>query len=94
MGPLRMLLLAAAAVLIVASPAGASPYDIAIEKSAAPAENAAAGGGSLGRNSQTPASMRTKDASGVGDIAPRIPQRAVAGGTCTVAGIVLDYAGS
>ncbi|HUT75373.1 MAG TPA: carboxypeptidase-like regulatory domain-containing protein, partial [Armatimonadota bacterium] len=94
MGPLRMLLLAAVAVLIVASPAGASPYDITIEKSAAPAESAAAGSGSLGRNSQTPASMRTNDASGAGDIAPRIPQRAVASGTCTVAGIVLDYAGS
>ena len=33
MGPLRMLLLAATAVLIVASPAGASPYDITINKS-------------------------------------------------------------
>jgi hypothetical protein len=74
MGPLRKLLLAATAVLIVASPAGASPYDITIEKNAAPAESAADGSGSLGRNSQTPASMRTKDASGAGDIAPPHPQ--------------------
>ena len=94
MGPLRMLLLAAAAVLIVASPAGAGPNDITIDKSAAPTESAADGSGSLGRNSQTPASMRTNDASGAGDIAPRIPQRAAASGTCTVVGNVLDYAGN
>jgi hypothetical protein len=94
MKALRVLLLTTVVLLIGASSAAAASYDITISEGAASAGRTANDDDSLGRSSQTPSSVRAPVSGAGGDIASRIPERAPASGTCTVTGVVLDYAGS